>query len=88
MELLLASYTSSNDEADKALAAPAPASTARPAWCMLPPPRPPSAVTYSPYSHNEGPKEATGGGGGEREPNKIISQEPDLCPMFKTPIKN
>jgi hypothetical protein len=28
MELLLASYASSNDEADKALAAPAPASTA------------------------------------------------------------
>jgi hypothetical protein len=26
--------------------------------------------------------------GGEWEPNKILSQEPDLCPMFKTPSKN
>jgi hypothetical protein len=25
--------------------------------------------------------------GGEREPNKIISQEPGLCPTFKTPRK-
>jgi hypothetical protein len=31
-------------------------------------------------------KEATGGGGG-RKPNKILSQEPDLCPTFKTPSK-
>jgi hypothetical protein len=26
--------------------------------------------------------------GGEWEPNKILSQEPDLCPLFKTPSKN
>jgi hypothetical protein len=26
-------------------------------------------------------------GGGEREPNKIISQEPGLCPLFKMPSK-
>jgi hypothetical protein len=32
-------------------------------------------------------EEATGGGGGEREPNKILSQEPDLCPTFKIPRK-
>jgi hypothetical protein len=27
-------------------------------------------------------------GGGEQEPNKILSQEPGLCLMFKTPSKN
>jgi hypothetical protein len=32
-------------------------------------------------------KEATGGGGGEWEPNKILSQELDICPMFKIPSK-
>jgi hypothetical protein len=26
--------------------------------------------------------------GGERERNKILSQEPDLCPKFKTPNKS
>jgi hypothetical protein len=28
-----------------------------------------------------------GGGEGEREPNKIVSQEPSICSMFKTSSK-
>jgi hypothetical protein len=28
------------------------------------------------------------GGGGEREPNKILSRESDLCSTFKTPSKS
>jgi hypothetical protein len=35
----------------------------------------------------EGPRRRPKGGGCEREPNKILSQKPDVCPTFKMSSK-